>query len=124
MLVNDIFSFFESSNIGTIAFDLGLYLTNEVDYLPWSAFISRMAFYLNLFETTTTFAKMQAYSSDLSRAYYNKLGWIDNPVTDAWTDRLFRNNLVTFACRNNLAQCVSTATGYFTNWINTGDFSM
>lgn len=87
-LVSDIFSFSEANYInGPKAFELSQYLTNEVDFLPWNTFIRRVSFFLNIFDSTSTFARMQSYLSDLARVYYNKLGWIEDAQNDLWTDR-------------------------------------
>ena len=76
-----------ASSTPTLAFELAQYLTNEVDYLAWNVFISRSAFFANIFDSTLTFNKIRGYLSDLVRVYYNKLGWIEDPQKDAWTDR-------------------------------------
>lgn len=90
-LVSDIFSLTEAGyfNGAPRALQLAEYLANEVDYLPWNVFISRTSFLRNIFDSTITFTKMQGYFADLSKFYYNKLGWVENVQTDLWTDRFF-----------------------------------
>lgn len=90
-IVSDVFSLTEATGYlesPTLAFELARFLTNEDDYLPWNVFISRVSFYLNIFDSTLSFNKIRDYLADLSRTYYNKLGWVENVQTDAWTDRL------------------------------------
>ena len=87
-LISDIFSFTEAGYFDKpIAFDLSTYLAHEFDFLPWSAFISRIKFYTDLFESTSNFRPIQAFLRDLVKPYYTKLGWIENIETDLWTDR-------------------------------------
>lgn len=94
-MVSDVFSLTEANYIKTaLAFDLARYLTNEDDYLAWNVFISRVAFYQNVFDSSTTFGKMQSYLNDLARNYYTKLGWVEDKVNDKWTDR-YKINLHT-----------------------------
>lgn len=87
-MVSDVFSLTEANYIKTaLAFDLAQYLTNEDDYLAWNVFISRVAFYQNVYDSSATFGKMQSYLNDLARNYYTKLGWVEDKVNDKWTDR-------------------------------------
>lgn len=86
--MSDVFSLTEANYVNSpAAFELAKYLINEVDYLPWNIFISRINFFLNLFDTTSIYEKLQGYLRDLAGPYYRKLGWIENVQTDLWTDR-------------------------------------
>lgn len=94
-LVNDVFSLTEANYITNgVAFELAKYLVDEFDYLPWKTFTLRIKFFLDLYESTSSYAKMQNYLADLITPYYRKLGWIENPATDSWTDRYKENSFL------------------------------
>ena len=88
-MIGDIFSFTEASYFQTaIAFDLvAKYLKNDLDFLPWSVFISRVKFYTDLFESTSSSSLLQTFLRDLVHPYYMKLGWIEDELTDGWPDQ-------------------------------------
>jgi hypothetical protein len=87
-LISDSFSLAESGLInGGFAFDIAKYLSNEFDFLPWNVFISRIKFFIDLFDTTPSFGSMQSLLSHIVEPYYTKLGWVENIITDSYTDR-------------------------------------
>lgn len=87
-LINDVFSLTEANYVNNpAAFQLASYLTNEIDFLPWNVFINRINFFIYLFDSTASYGKMQTFLSNAVRAYYTKLGWIENVLTDNWSDR-------------------------------------
>lgn len=89
ILISDAFSFTEANFAinQTLAFKLAMYLHDEFDYLPWTVFISRIKFFTDLYESTSSYDKLQTYLSYLVTPYYSKLGWIENVKNDNWTDR-------------------------------------
>ena len=88
-LVSDAFGLTEANYITNgVAFELAKYLINELDYLPWTTFLNRIKYFIDLFDSTSTYAKMQNFLADIVTPYYRKLGWFENVDTDAWNDRL------------------------------------
>ena len=86
--MGDVFSLTQANYITNgIAFELAMYMYDEMDFLPWSTFINRIKFFIDIYDSTSTFAKLQLYLADIVTPYYRKLGWIDNPTGDVWTDR-------------------------------------
>ena len=86
-VISDIFSFSQAGSvIPEQALDLIKYLSNEFDYLPWSAFFNRIGFYVNMLDTTKLNGDLQAYISSLAEPYYKKIDWIDDIKQD-WLDR-------------------------------------
>lgn len=87
-LIGDVFSLTQANYITNgVAFELGKYLIDEFDYLPWTTFINRIKYFIDLYDSTSVHAKMQAYLADIVTPYYQKLGWATNVQTDLWTDR-------------------------------------
>lgn len=87
-IVNDAFDLTEANYIQDgVAFEIAKYLINELDYLPWTTFLNRIGYFLNLFDSTSTYVKMQNLLADVVTPYYRKLGWFDNPDADEWNDR-------------------------------------
>ncbi len=63
-------------------------MSKELDYLPWNTLlVSRINFYLEMFETSKLYTELKAYLASLVTPYYNKLGWIENVEKDEFVDR-------------------------------------
>lgn len=89
-LISDVFSLTEANYITNgVAFELAKYLYDEVDYLPWTTFINRIKFYIDLYDSEPSYSKMQSYLSDLVTLYFTKLGWYDDADKFEWNDRFF-----------------------------------
>ena len=86
LVIMDPSTVFNADPIPEQPLDLVKYLSNEFDYLPWSAFFNRIGFYVNMLDTTKLNGDLQAYISGLVEPYYKKVDWIDDIKQD-WLDR-------------------------------------
>lgn len=94
-LVSDVFDLTEANYITNgVAFELAKYLIDEFDYLPWTTFLNRIKYFTDIFDSTSSYAKMQNYLADIVTPYYRKLGWFEDVDADLWTDRLI---IITFS---------------------------
>lgn len=86
-LINDVFSLAQANKIrATKPFEIVRYIVNEDEYLPWSALLDRLAFYINIIESTEVFGELRQYLIDLIKPVYSKLTW-ENKATDSWLTR-------------------------------------
>lgn len=86
-LINDAFSLAQSNQIDPIKpFEIIKYLTNEVEYLPWVATISRLDYYIDMLDTTDLYGQFKTYLLELIKPVYFKLTWNDDP-NDTWLEK-------------------------------------
>lgn len=89
-MISDIFSLSQALHVKSVAaLNHIQYLVNEFDYLPWNVFIDRIKYYLAQLDSTEVYYPLKVYLQKLVKPYYQKLQWIDKPLTDEWTDRFF-----------------------------------
>ena len=83
-LINDIFSLSQADKISSIKpFELIKFLPNEDEYLPWSTFINRVSFYIDMLESTEIYGDFENYLLELVTPIYTKLTW-SNQEKDSW----------------------------------------
>ncbi|CAF0852077.1 unnamed protein product [Brachionus calyciflorus] len=101
-LISDVFSLAQALYFSPeIAFNHIKYLDKELDYLPWSVFLNRIKYFIDLLDTSFIYNKLQ----------------------NLWTDRLVRNNLIQYACQIELEECTETAISYFHKYVTTADMN-
>jgi hypothetical protein len=82
-----VFSLAQANKIDSIKpFEIIKYLTNEGEYIPWSAFISRISFYIDMLESSDFYGEFESYIRELVRPIYEKLTWDNSPI-DSWLTR-------------------------------------
>ena len=64
-------------------FEIIKYLPSEAEYLPWSVFISRISFYIDMLESSDFYGEFDGYIRELVRPIYEKLTWENSPA-DSW----------------------------------------
>jgi hypothetical protein len=104
--------------------------------LPWSTTLTKLTYFSNLLDTTAIFGKYGNYLINLIRPLYNRLGWIEGESND-WLDkynhlwllfvklkiilffeRLLRRDVLSFACENDLDDCVQRAQYWINHWMH------
>ncbi len=79
-LVSDVFSMAQAGCIGPqVPLDFIKYMSKENDYLPWNTLLNnRIAFYMDMLESTEYYGDFVKFLSGLVKAYYERLGWIED----------------------------------------------
>ena len=89
-IINDLFSLAEANKITvTKPFEMIKYIRTETEYLPWDVLLSRLGFFINLFEATEIYGNLREFLIELVKPIYKKLTWSDSQ-TDSWLDRYFQ----------------------------------
>ncbi len=87
-LINDIFSLSQATLINAdLPLELVKYLANEFEYLPWSVFLNRVSFYLDMLSSSQLVIDLKSYFSSLVKAYYEKLTWFENNYDHDWLEK-------------------------------------
>ena len=96
-IVSDMFSLSQSGAIEPkLLFDTMKFMKDEKAYLPWSVFLMRVNYYIDMLESSKAFGKFQIYLRDIVEPYYIYIGWVDKQPADDWLDRLIKENYTLF----------------------------
>ena len=116
-IVNDVFSLAQAQQSSPLRpLELIRYLKSDFELLPWDTAINRLAFYINMLETTEIYGDFNKYLLDLVEPVYSKITWLHN-ANDSWLDRQFRTKILEFACARESSDCVQKAKQYFLAWM-------
>jgi hypothetical protein len=68
------------------AFEIISYLSDEIEYLPWSIAINCLKYLTNMLDTTISFGNYEKFVLDLVTPMYSKLGWVEK-VDESWSEK-------------------------------------
>ncbi|KAL1506097.1 hypothetical protein ABEB36_005525 [Hypothenemus hampei] len=103
-----------------IALNVTLYLVNEREYVPWKAALSNFHFLYNMIVKTGHFDKFRMYLITLIRDFYLELTFNASPNEDS-TKILNRMEIIEYACKLGIKDCILQAVQFFQNWRNSAD---
>lgn len=87
-LINDAFSLSQATLLNAnLPLELVNYLSNEFEYLPWSVFLNRVKFYLDMLSSNQLNIDLKVYFSKLVEPFYVKLGWFERKINDQWLEK-------------------------------------
>lgn len=114
-LISDAYSLAQAREINShLPLQLSDYLINEDDFLPWSVFLSRSKFYIDMLEHTRFGEGLNRNFAKLVKKYFEKFdNWTTYTDKESWLDRTIKVNFVQFACLRGLPECVSKAKEYY-----------
>ena len=116
-MINDAFALAQAGDLSTTQpFEIIKYLSDETEYLPWSATFSRLRYYTDMLDLTSANGNYQNYLVKLIKPLYERLGWEEKP-TDSWLDRLLRTTAISFACTRGVDACVTKAKALYAEWM-------
>ncbi|XP_054590252.2 alanyl (membrane) aminopeptidase b, tandem duplicate 1 [Nothobranchius furzeri] len=123
-LVDDAFNLARAKIISTVlALRTTKYLKNEREYMPWKSALNNLEFFYLMFDRSEVFGVMQAYLenqvTDLF-TYYKNITDNWSKVPDGHMDQYNQVNAISLACRTGLDDCLSLATHWFKQWMDTG----
>ncbi|CAG9772964.1 unnamed protein product [Ceutorhynchus assimilis] len=103
-----------------IALNVTLYLTNEREYVPWKAAITNLQFLHKMFIRSGYFDKFKIYLISILRDFYIELTFKESSNEDP-TRVLNRMEIIDYACKLGLKDCVLQAVQQFQNWRNSAN---
>lgn len=87
-LINDAFDFSQATLVkADLPLEITKFLSDETDYLPWSAFLSRFKFYKDMLDTSRLFPDMETKMSFLIEPMFNFLGFTQDNNKHNWVQR-------------------------------------
>ncbi|KAI9551913.1 hypothetical protein GHT06_022250 [Daphnia sinensis] len=90
------------------AFDLTLYLKNEIEYVPWHAVLSEFNYVDTMLYNFAEFPSWKNYVTSLVEPYYTFIGFQETQANPHF-DKLSRIDAVNWACRLGVADCVQNS---------------
>jgi hypothetical protein len=92
-LINDALSLLQANLIEPEnALNISKSLKDDQNYFSWIVFIPRIAYLINMIDTTSLYGSMQSLFREITASYYEKLGWEDNKQ-NIWNDRYLKHSL-------------------------------
>uniref|UniRef100_A0A1A9WMJ1 Aminopeptidase n=1 Tax=Glossina brevipalpis TaxID=37001 RepID=A0A1A9WMJ1_9MUSC len=114
-LISDVFALADASQLNySIALDLSKYLENEVEYVPWSVGVSRLANIRNLVYYTELYSNFVNYARQLLNNVYEKVSW---DVGDDHLENLLRVSVLKALCAFGHSQALGEAHKRFVQWL-------
>lgn len=87
-LINDIFSLSQATLVRSdLPLEMIDYLSNELEFLPWSVFLNRIRFYLDMLSSSQMVMDLKKYLASTVSPFYKKLGWFEDINNDQWLDK-------------------------------------
>jgi len=116
-LINDAFALARSTLLSPILpIQLSAFLVNDTDYLPWKMFLDQIKYYSHMLVTSEFNGRFQSFLADLVTPLYDTLGWKERKGEN-WLHTKLRDQVVGFACRQNVPHCVQTSVDYLNKWM-------
>uniref|UniRef100_A0A1B0AGP0 glutamyl aminopeptidase n=1 Tax=Glossina pallidipes TaxID=7398 RepID=A0A1B0AGP0_GLOPL len=114
-LISDVFALADASQLNySIALDLSKYLENEVEYVPWSVGVSRLANIRNLVYYTELYSNFVNYARQLLSKVYEVVSW---DVGDNHLQNLLRVSILKAACAFGHPHALEEAHKRFVEWL-------
>jgi len=99
----------------SVALDLTVYLEHDTDYIPWAAALNALSFLDRRLTNNEGYDNFKAYVQNLLANVYDTLGF-EEKEDDTQVTLLHRVNVLTWACRLDLGDCVKKATDMFNEY--------
>ena len=116
-ILNDALNLAKSDHLDyETALGLTEYLSNEVEYIPWSAALTGLSYINKMMKRTPAYGDFKRYMLNLVEPLYSKLGF--NPrAEDSHLDIKLRAQVVSWACSMGHTDCLYTAGQNFNDWM-------
>ena len=70
------------------------YLSNEIEFLPWSVFLNRIKFYLDMLSSSQMVMDLKRYLVSTVTPLYKKLGWFEDVNNDQLLDKYVKSFII------------------------------
>jgi hypothetical protein len=78
-LISDIFNLAQAGYVeADLPLELATYMINEIGYLPWSTFLNRIKFYIDILDSSPFYNYLQYYLQTIIEPYFEIIGWSHN----------------------------------------------
>ncbi|XP_050068401.1 glutamyl aminopeptidase-like [Anopheles maculipalpis] len=119
-LLNDAFALADASLLAyNHALDLTRYLSEETEYVPWSAIASKLKTIRNLLYNFISYDDITSYTQTLVSDVVQTVGW-DVPADGEHMKNLLRTTVLDLACSFGHSGCLAEASKRFLEWLNDG----
>lgn len=99
----------------TIALTLSLYLNRETDYIPWTSAFRNLNFFHNMLYTSKHYAMFKSYVQYILEGVTKQVTY--KPMkTDIDVTKLLRTNIMKWACKVDIQECIKYAQEEFKKW--------
>ncbi len=119
-LIDDSFNLARSGHLNiTIPFSLSTYLCNEINYIPFSAFLTNIQHSTTMFgqnENSIEYKQLQQYIRTLGEPVYKFLGWVMGPSSLDYLSRQLRSLIISELCSNDYEPCINEAISLYRQW--------
>ena len=94
-LINDIFNLSQATLVRPdLPLDMISYLSNEIEFLPWSVFLNRIKFYLDMLSSSQMVMDLKRYLASTVTPLYKKLGWFEDVNNDQLLDKYVKSFII------------------------------
>ncbi|XP_050088228.1 glutamyl aminopeptidase isoform X2 [Anopheles aquasalis] len=115
-LLNDAFALADASLLNySVALELTRYLTDEEEYVPWSAIASKLKTIRNLLYNYISYDHITQYTRELVSKVVQTVAW--DPQEDAHMKNLLRTTVLDLACTVGHPDCLREAGERFQKWL-------
>ncbi|XP_052890593.1 aminopeptidase A-like [Anopheles moucheti] len=120
-LLNDAFALADATLLPyNNALDLTRYLSNESEYVPWSAIASKLKTIRNLLYNFNSYDEITNYTRTLVSEAVQSVGWVV-PDDGEHMKNLLRTTILDLACSFGHPGCLTEASRLFLGWLNNGE---
>ncbi|XP_030843333.1 aminopeptidase N [Strongylocentrotus purpuratus] len=117
-LINDAFTLAKVGRLDyPLAFDLTLYMVNELDYVPWEAVLGFLSHIRDMFGTYSGYGHLESYMHQQVQTLYTAVGWDDDPETDPHLEQLNRINTIETSCKYSNQDCLDKASALYRQYM-------
>lgn len=118
-ILNDAFSLARVNEVNyTLALSATFYLAKEDDYIPWTAALTAMHLLHTMLSRSDYYGAWKKYVLKLVERQYQRLGWVENVVTESILTQFHRAEILQWACSYGHPECVANAKERFAAWKN------
>ncbi|XP_024945954.1 uncharacterized protein LOC107272872 [Cephus cinctus] len=103
-----------------IALNLTTYLSQEVDYVPWTAAFTNFGYLKKMLSHSTGYEFFKSYISSLVTPLHKKLSYEESNSDDHLT-KLNRLNILSWSCQMGSAECVNKAENILLDYYSSPD---
>jgi len=105
----------------TTALALTDYLSQELDYIPWTAALNGFAYIESMFKRSPGFGSFRGYLTGALQPVFDRLGFDDRPGVDSILDTKLRVKVLKSLCNLNHPECTEKSVKLFEEWMSSAD---
>ncbi|TFK04341.1 c-C chemokine receptor type 5-like [Platysternon megacephalum] len=119
-IIDDAFNLARAKHINiTLALNTTTYLSEERDYLPWSAALDNLGYFRLMFDRSEVYGPMQKYIQKQVTPLFQYFGNITSNWTrlpDGLMEQYNEINAISTACSHGVPECTQLAAAFFNHW--------